>query len=229
MLEPSGADIDPAVFEKDNHGSFEAAIGFAVNDLERSGEVIRLHDGFDSEAATDHMVEKLEEEGGEITEAYQRLVGSAGSDFMKGIVGKVTGISEQAVSEEDYQEALEQREQAGVTLIDHTVGYYNFMHSNLVDAYEEDSDHVEEEAWTATWKKLKDTLKGLPGTLLAEMAGFFDEVARAEFGPAFRRMEEDRGPAVQANICARTFYAVMQDHVPRAIIGANRDEWTGYQ
>lgn len=171
MLETSGADIDPAIFQKDNYGDFSFVIGLTVGRLEQSGEIIRLHDEFDAEAATQDVTKMIEEEGGEVADVYERLLENAGEEGMNTLIGKIgqfSGHTAPPVTEQEYEEALNERK-------------------------------------------------------------FFDGVMREEFGERFKHMEEDRGPAVQANVCARTFYAIMQDHVPRAIIGANRDEWTGYQ
>jgi hypothetical protein len=232
MLEASGADIDPAIFQRDNDNDFGILIGLTVGQLEQAGEIIGLHDEFDPDVASRGVAKMIEDEGGEVAEAYERLVESTGEDFMAGIIGKIGNVSGHTappVSEEEYQEAVKAREEAATTLVDHTIGHHDFMRESLAKAYGEDGESVDEEAWTATWKRLKDMLGGVDGTFLAEVAGFFDGLIREEFGPAFKPMDEDRGPAVQADVCARTFYRIMQDHVPRAIVGANRDEWTGYE
>jgi hypothetical protein len=103
------------------------------------------------------------------------------------------------------------------------------MRENLVRAYGQDDETVSEEAWSATWKKLHGILFSVEGTLLAEAALFFDGLVKEKFGKEYRAMEKDRGKAVSQDVGARTFYVVMEKHLHRAIVGANRDEWTGYQ
>lgn len=227
MLEAT-EDLDPAIFEKGNEGQFGLAVGFAVQLLEQSGAIVAAYEGFDRAAVGKAIAGEIEDDGGETAEKYDELAELMGEDFMVGFMADISD-EKPSVSEEEYQAALARKREAQATLVNHTVGHYEFMRDRLIDAYRESSDEVDAEAWTATWKKLKEVLGGEEGTLLAEAASFFDGLVREKFGDKYRAMEEDRGPAVSADPCARTFYVVMQDHLHRAIIGANRDEWTGYE
>jgi len=225
---PASGDLDPAIFEKGNEGQFGLAVGFAVQLLEQSGEIVAAYEGFDRTATGKAIAEEIEDEGGETAEKYDELADLMGGDFMAGFMADIAD-EKPSVSQEEYEAALARKREAQTTLVDHTAGYHDFMKKRLVAAYGEDSEEVDEEAWMATWKRLKDVLGGEEGTLLAEAAGFFDGLVREKFGDKYRPMEEDRGLAVSGDTCARTFYVVMQDHLHRAIIGANRDEWTGYE
>jgi len=158
----------------------------------------------------------MEHEGGEEANMLEELKGVLGED----IIAQV--LSEDApLTAEDYKNASANLSEAQITLVDNVAGYQAYMRQNLAAAYGQDDETVDEEAWTATWKKVKDLLGGDEGTLLAETAQFFDAVARKTFGKNYKPMEKDSGPTVSADVCAKTFYIVMEDHLPRAIIGAN--------
>jgi hypothetical protein len=229
MLEASGNKVDTAVFERDSSAQFGVVVGTAAHLFQQSMLTVHLHDGFDSTAAGRGLIREIEDEGGETAEMVEELSEMVGEDFVSQAMGYISDEAKPPVTEEEYREALERKGEAEITLVDYTVGYHDFMRANLAEVYGKDDEQADEDAWTATWKKLREVMGGQEGTLLAEITGFFDGVARERFGAEYKHIEEDRGPAVSADVCARTFYEVMQDHLPRAIIGGNRDGWTGYQ
>jgi hypothetical protein len=231
MLIPSGREIDPSLFQLGREQEFATVIIESATALEEAIGIIHLREGYDPEAEAEGIAQEMEDEGGEVQEAYEHILDMLGGDedFIKRrLIAPIMGGGKSEVSDEDYEAAKARHAEASTALVDHTCGYQGYMRESLVKAYGQEDETVSEEAWSATWKKLHGILSGAEGTLLAEVAFFFDGLVKEKFGKEYRPMERDRGPAVSQDVSARTFYVVMEKHLHRAIVGANRDEWTGY-
>jgi hypothetical protein len=230
MLQPSPRELDPTLFQKgpEHEAAFAAAITETATLLESSSEIVRKFEGYDRASAVKGEMAELEEEH---DESYEGLLESLGdNDETKSLIGMVLGaVNGPGISQEEYDQAKSEREEASTTLVDYVCGYQAHMSEGLAAAFGEDTEAVAESAWKATWTKVRDILAGDEGTLLAETAGFFDGIVREKYGKSYRHIERDRGPAVNQDPCARAFYKVMEDHLHRAIVGSNRDEWTGYK
>jgi hypothetical protein len=239
MFIASTRGLDPTLFQRDHEQQFTSVVIENALALEEANRIINLREGYDPEAEAESIAQEMQEEGGEIQQAYESILENLGGDdsFIKQrLIGPLMGGGESEVSDEDYQTAIEKQSEAATTLVDYTCGYQGYMRENLARAYghgdeptPEDDEAVQEEAWMATWKKLHGILFNTEGTLLAEVALFFDRLVKERFGKEYRAMETDRGPVVSQDVSARTFYIVMEKHLHRAIIGANRDDWTGYE
>jgi hypothetical protein len=234
MIQASGQELDSTIFMVEQQTAFAQLVISYATALEEAGQIIASKEDRNFGAEVDAMTEEIENEGGEIQETYDSLSEMLGgdADFVKEyvispMVSMETG--QEPVSDEDYTAAVTKRDQAAVQLVDHSCGYQRYMQDNLASFYGDNDEVVEEEAWTATWKKLHSILSDAEGTLLAEVVIFFDQLAREKFGKAYKHIDKDRGAIVNQDVVARTFYVVMENHLARAIIGSNRDEWTGYQ
>jgi hypothetical protein len=230
MFETYGRhDIDQTIFQKveAHERVFATAISSAAELLELANEDISKYEGFDKEAAQQGLKTELEEAGGETTAAYEELSNSVGEEFIGNILGGLFG-DEPEISDEEYKRTVNLREKSANDLLDYTVGYQRYMKNNLILAFGEDNEQIDEQAWKATWSRMRGVLIG-EGTLLAEFIGLIDSKVREKFGESYQDMETDRGDAVSADVAARTFYEVMESHLSRAIISSTRDEWTGYE
>ena len=228
----SNREIDPSLFQRGQEQDFTMMVIEGATALEEANRVIHLREGYDPDAEAEGIANEMENEGGELQESYEQLVDMLGGDasfITKHLIAPVMGGGESEISDKEYEEALAKRSEASTALVDYACGYQGYMRENLVRAYGHDDETVSEEAWSATWKKLHGILFSTEGTLLAEAAGFFDGLVKEKFGKEYRAMEKDRGQVVSQDVSARTFYLVMEKHLHRAIIGANRDEWTGYR
>ncbi|HTB48768.1 MAG TPA: hypothetical protein VK712_01660 [Verrucomicrobiae bacterium] len=226
MFEQSNREFDQSLFQPDQAPALTAIIIEAAQSLEQSREIVSRYENFDAEAQRAGITEEFED-----NESYRGLVELFDGDdtVVNELVASVTGIGAPEVKDAEYERACRARDEAAATLIDHACGYQAHMKQNLVEQVGETEEEAIEQAWKATWKKLHAMLYTAEGTLLAEVAGFVDELIKTKYGKDYMAMERDRGPVVREDVCARTFYEIMEDHLHRAIIGANRDEWTGYK
>lgn len=225
MLDPSSKELDQTLFHKNREPEFARVIIDAAQSLEQANEKINCYEGFDLDAKRAGMAEEFEGD-----ESYQQIVELLGDDdLVNELVAGVTGMDKPEIKDEEYIEARKSRNEAATTLVDHTCGYYVYMKENLVKYVGEEEEEATDQAWTTTWRKLHDILSSTEGTLLAEVTGFIDGLVKERFEETYKPIERDRGPVVSQDACARTFYKVMESHLSRAIIGANRDEWTGYK
>ena len=223
-------DADPVLLEPGHEDQFAGGLIQAAHQLEQANEIIQVREAFDPDIATETAIKELEDEGGEVYDTYQELVNAfGGEDIAKGLVGTVIGADESEISNEEYEAARATRDEAAMSLVAYVCGYQKQMHNNLARAYGEDGTDVERDAWIATWKKIHSILLRTEGTLLAEVAAFFDDLVKDEHGANYQPMERLRGSVIEQDIAAMTFYEVMENHLHRAIVRASEDEWTGYE
>lgn len=233
MLLPR-ASVDPSLFQKGEEPIFEARIIDAACQIEQAHDELKKHEVPDKGAQTMAMYNELRETEWRDPDDYsdEDLLEQVFGDKLEDVLGYVTSTPDKRISEDqgvmpsELEEVAAAKEQAEIKLVDITCGYQRYLEKNMVAAGM-DAEGACDGAWTATWRRLQSVLSS-EGTLLAEVASFYDEVARNTFGNDYQPMEEGRGEIVSRDVCARTFYEVMSKHVPRAIIGRARDEWTGY-
>lgn len=233
MLLPIGV-VDPSLFQKGEEMMFEASIIDAAWELEQASDELKRREVPDHGAQTMAMFNELKDQmrdpddySGE--DVLEQVFGGELEDVLSYITGgsaqRINDQGEVIPPEED--EIAAAKEQAGVKLVDLTCGYQSYLEDNMIAAGMDD-EGAREDAWLITWRRLQ-TVLSTEGTLLAEVASFYDQVARDTFGNDYQPIQEDRGEVVNRDVCARTFYKVMRNHVPRAIVGRARDEWTGYE
>lgn len=230
------SDIDPSLFQKGREEELSQAVVSAAQNLEQTGDALRSHEVADEGSRLNAQLTELEElaDDADTSEGDGGILGSyvkgrgLGQTISQlrdlGILDNLGDTEEPSVSERQLQTA---REQAGARFIELTDGLQQHLEQGLTAAGFS-AKEASETAWVTTWNRLKKTLSG-EGTLLAEVAGFFDDVAKTMFGKDFKQMDEDRGPAVSANVRFRTFYEIMNKHVHRAAIASNSDAWTGWK
>lgn len=234
MLEKSGADVDPAIFRAGNQEQFSRQLVEALETLESANETVRVFEGYNPEASGREWGLDIEDSGDEeVKEAYDSLIEHGGEDLIHGLMGRISdrvhGDPEQEeVTEEEHEAAARKKLESSERAINLICGYKEFMQDGIAKAYGGEDEEIEEQAWSATWKKLKDILTEAQGTLLVEAVVLVDEIAQEHFGSDYDPQEHDRGPVVSANVCARTFYKILQPHLPRATMRSGEDEWTGF-
>jgi hypothetical protein len=232
MLMPKSV-VDPSIFQKGEEMMFEASIINAAWELEQAHEELKRREVPDQGAQTMAMYNELKEEMKEPDDySGEDVLEQVFGDELESMLGYITAQPVKRINDQgeilpsEEQEITAAKERAGIKLVDLTCGYQHYIETSMI-AVGMDVGGAHEDAWAATWRRLHTMLSG-EGTLLAEVVGYYDEVARDTFGNHYQPMEENRGEVVNRDVCASTFYKVMGKHIPRAIIGRARDEWTGY-
>lgn len=100
------------------------------------------------------------------------------------------------------------------------------MQANLEAVFDEELEATTA-AWEATWSRLKQALDAEQRVHLVDIATLLDLLIAEKYGPAYDPSDRLRGPTVSQDIAARTFYEVLEDHLPRSILKRRSgDDWS---
>ncbi len=124
-----------------------------------------------------------------------------------------------------YTKALKTRGESSVLLAGYVFGYQAYMQENLMTVFDGDRDEAVPTSWSATWSRLRGTLHPLGGTVLAEVADFFDEMIHWHYRDSYDHTDALRGSVVAQDVSARTFYEEMESHLTRSIV-RRPDDWS---
>jgi len=210
--------VDPSVFEKRNEAVFCIMLCEADASNVEAKNVIEKYEIEHSDEARDGTLREFKDS--QIVKGLTDILGD-------GLVAKVS-ISAEADPLEDakYEESLDDRTEAVDTLVGHMLGYGSYMEDNLKQVYGDEDEEAITTAWNVAWTKLRDSLKLMEGTYLAEVADLFDDIIGWKYEGFYDHTDRLRGAVVAQDVAARMFYEVIEDHLKRSIVKRG-DEWSG--
>ena len=232
MFSPSGQEIEPKLFERECERDFTTPILLDI--IEEIGEVheyIRIHNSYNPDERRAGVIKDFEDSHDTIYLELRELLGD--DDTAEELIGRVVVPDAQFMTDAECAEALRVRQEDVEVITDYLCGYQQTIKDKLAAAYGDSAkeDEINEDAWRATWQNFLKLLSDVDEeeTPLADILPRLDGLVQEKYGKDYKHMERDRGKVVRRDICARTFYEVMEDHLARAIVGFNRDAETGYK
>lgn len=219
MIDP--ANLDPALFEIERATDFAAALIDSATGYSAASEILERYIRQNSAEAKAGKLQELTD-----SEDYKAVVDILGPGLTASVI-KHGADANDSVGEAEYAVAAEAKDTSITALLELVFGYHTYMASNLGTVFGAANDaEIQPAAWTATWKKLRDTLRPVGGIVLADIAGVFDELIECKYTPNFDPTHPLRGMEVAKDVSARTFYEVMENHLARAIMRRGEDGWS---
>jgi hypothetical protein len=219
-------EVDPGLFKPDSSVEFGMVVMASVTEFvdARATVLSYLTENAPETLAANRKL--LEEHSPEAKEMLEDLTKTLGGELVNMTVSRIGGGPD-APTDQQFVQAYEARLSSADMLCAYVVGYQEHMYQGLMNVYD-DENEAREGAWSAAWGKLRDMVKPLGGTLLAEVADMFDELVMQQFPASYDHTDLHRGPEAGTWIESRTFYDVMEPHLTRSIV-RRRDDWSGPQ
>ncbi|MCA9331011.1 hypothetical protein KC957_03105 [Candidatus Saccharibacteria bacterium] len=217
-------EVDPGLFMPDRSLEFGAVVMACVTEFVDARETVTSYLGAYAPEALEANRKMLEEHSPEAKEMLDDLTKMMGMEMTSMLVSRIGGDPD-APTDQQFTKAYEARSRSVDMLCAYVSGYQEHMYQGLLIAYG-DENEAREGAWSAAWSKLRDMVRPLEGTLLAEVADMFDELVMLRFPGSYDHTDVHRGLEAGTWIESRTFYDVMEPHLTRSIV-RRRDDWSG--
>ena len=216
-------DIDPELFEIGRATEFGAVVMASVTEFVDSSETVITYLKENAPETLEANRKRLEQHSTEAKEMLDDLSDSLGAEFTNMLVSRIGGGND-APSDQQFERAYEARQRSATMVYAYTFGYQSFMYERMLYLYDDEAE-AGAEAWGMAWNKLRDMVRPLGGTFLAETADMFDALVRHKYEQTYDHTDVLRGPDVRADAAARSFYEVMEPHLTRSIV-RRKDEWS---